>query len=512
VSVDPSVVAPLSRAPEAGRVPWRRRDAALVSGLTLAAQLVTLAVQVVFATFFGASPNSDAFFAALALPLYLSAVLVSALAVVFLPIFVEQRSLIGSGEADRVASAAINLTVLVLGGVAVAGVLFASPLLALSAPGLPPPTQELASELAAILWPSIVGSGLVAILTARWQVDGRFGWPAAVPFVGAAANLALLVTLTPLIGAFGAAVAWTASLSLQAVLLTPVALRTWSPSLLLRHPAILALAVSIAPLALANVFIRASLILERYLGSQLPPGDLSHLTYASRIVLAIGVFVAAGPGTVIFPRLAEDVAVRDRSALAERVASGLRSLWLVIAPVLALTIALADHGTRLVFERGAFTREDADTVASLVRLYAPAIAGIGLAAVSAHALYALRVTRILASVGAAEGLAYVVYTAVLARSFGAAGIALGFSAYYLISVAWQLLYVRRVTSTRGMRLIGSFAVTGGVAVVAGLAAWAAAAGWSAQPLVACAVGSGIGVVTYGAGLTLVRGLKWRRSA
>jgi len=489
-------------------VPWRRRDAALVSAATLASQLVALGAQVVFAVAFGASSESDAFFAALALPLYVSAVLISALPVVFVPIFIEQRSRDGAVTSSKVATATINLTALLLAGVALIGIGFARPLLALSAPGLSGRTLELGGELASILWPSIVGSGLAALLTARWQADGRFAWPSTVPLIGAAVNLLLLVTLTPQMGAVGAALAWTASLSLQAILLTPIAVRTWTPSLLIGHPAIIALIVSVAPLVLANVFIRASVVLERYLGSQLPPGDLSHLTYASRIVLAVGVFVAAGPGTVIFPRLAEDVALGDRSALAERVSAGLRSLWLVIAPVLALTIALADHGVRLVLEYGAFTRGDAEAVASIVRFYAPAIAGIGLSAVSAHALYALRATRLLAGAGAAEGIAYIIYTALLARAFGVTGIALGFSVYYLVSVAWHLLYVRRVTGTSGLRLAGSFAATGVIASIAGVCAWIGAVNWSETPLIASVFGGLVGLAAYGAGLMLIRG-PWR---
>src|SRR2546428_1745912 len=67
------------------------RDMVLVSVLSVAAQALVAASQFVFAAIFGASADSDAFFAALSPPLYVTTVLVASLSVVFLPIFVERR-------------------------------------------------------------------------------------------------------------------------------------------------------------------------------------------------------------------------------------------------------------------------------------------------------------------------------------------------------------------------------------------------------------------------------------
>lgn len=475
----------------------------LVSILTLAAQAGIAASQFVFAALFGASADTDAFFAALSPPLYVTTVLIASLSVVFVPIFIERRAAGGDADAGAVASGALNLVTIGLVCIAIGGAVFADPIIGLTAPGLPPAARELAGGLAIVLWPSIVGSGLVVLLTAIWQIDFRFGWPAVVPVIGAVVNLALMVVLGRAMGVSGAAAAWTVSLLLQAVLLAPVVARTWRPSFGLDHPGVRAVFVSLAPLALASVFIRASTLLERYLGSELPSGQLSQLTYASRVVAVLGVLVSAGPAAVLFPRMAEDVSALDFAGLRTRASLGIRSLWLLVAPCVALLIALAEPAVRLVFEHGAFTRADSGAVAALLRIYAPSVVAIGLAAVTGRAIYALKAVRLLAAIGALEGLLYVGYTTVLAHRLGVGGIALGYTVYFLGSITWQLIYLRQALAARGRHALRSFVLTAVLAGAAGIASWLASRPFD-EPVVALAAGGAVGLAFYAIGVLAVR--------
>lgn len=482
---------------------WASRDMVLVSGLTLAAQAGIAASQFVFAAMFGASVESDAFFAALSPPLYLTSVLIASLSVVFVPIAIARRAAGGTLEFARVTSGALNLVAIGLVFIALVGAAFADPIIGLTAPGLPPAGRELARGLAVILWPSILGSGLVVLLTSIWQIDSRFGWPAVVPVIGAVVNLALIVVLGRAIGVYGAAVAWTVSLLMQAVLLTPAVARSWRPWLGFNDPGVRAVFAALAPLAFAAVFIRASTLLERYLGSELPPGQLSELTYASRIVGVLGVLVSAGPATVLFPRMAEDVSALDFAGLRATASLGMRSLWMVVAPCAALLIALAEPAVRLVFEHGAFTRADSDAVSALLRIYAPSLVAVGIAAITGRAIYALGQVRFFAAMGILEGLLYVGYTTVLGRRFGAEGIALGFTIYFLGSVLWQVIYLRRALAARGRRVIRSFATTSLLAALAGVVAWLTSIR-ADDPVRALLIGGAAGLAVYGAGMVAAR--------
>ena len=475
----------------------------LVSVLTLAAQAGVAISQFVFAAMFGASSETDAFFAAISPPLYVTTVLVASLSVVFLPIFIERRSAQGAGDAWVVANGATNALALLLVAIAFVGAVFADAIIGLTAPGLPSDARAVAAQLAVILWPSIVGSGLVVLLTSIWQIDSRFGWPAVVPVIGAGVNLALLVALRAPLGVASAAVAWTASLLLQAALLAPVIAPHWRPKLAVSHPGVRAVFVALAPLVAAAVFIRASTLVERYLASEFPSGQLSQLTYASRAVAALGVLVSAGPAAVLFPRMAQDVSALDFAGLRSRASLGIRSLWLLVAPCVALLIALAEPIVRTVFEHGAFTRADSQAVAALLRIYAPSVIAVGLAAVTGRAIYALKAVRFLALMGAIEGFLYIVYTTLLAHALGVGGIALGYTIYFLGSITWQLIYLRHVLGAGGTALARSFVGIAVLAAVAGIAAWLVTLAIDAAPAAVLAGGI-VGCFVYALGLLAAR--------
>lgn len=483
----------------AARTPLAARRAALISMLTLGAQALALGAQVTFAVLFGATAQSDAFFAALAVPLYVTTVLIASLSVVFVPIVVEHHARGGPEGARDLATGTLQLTTITLSAITVGGMILAEPLIVWSAPGLDPPTRRLAAELALLIWPSVLASGLVALLASLCQVEGRFGWASAVPLVGAAANLALIAALAPSAGVFSAAMAWTVSAWLQVALLAPIATRFWRAAFVIRHPALLALVIGLAPLAAANLFIRASTVLERYLGSELPPGELSQLTYASRIVAAVTLFVAAGPGAVLFVRLAGDAATGDRARLASTISRGMQALWLIAAPLVAIMVGLAEPGIRILLEYGAFARPDSLAVAALVRIYAPTVLAGALSAITGHAIYALKATRTIAAIGALEGLAYVVYTPVLAQHYGASGIALGLTIYHVGSLTWQLAYLRRATRAPGARVARRLSITSSLALAAGVASWLVA-GLLESPFGAFAVGGGVGLLVYALGV------------
>ena len=224
----------------------------------------------------------------------------------------------------------------------------------------------------------------------------------------------------------GAAIGWTASSLLQAILLAPGLRRRWRPILGLRHQGVRAVFLALAPLVLANVFIRASTVVERYLASELPTGELSHVTYASRVSVALAVLLSAAPVALIFPRMAQDVASGGAAQLNSTVASSLRSLWIVVAPAVALLVALADprRQARSSTVRSAARTRCSQRTASRLRTLdscGGACRRHGTSDLCAQGDPGSRVDR------RHRGLAYVGYTTVLTRALGAAGLALGFT-------------------------------------------------------------------------------------
>jgi putative peptidoglycan lipid II flippase len=470
----------------------------VITLFAIGGQAVGLVTQVVIAAAFGAGADMDAFLAANTLPQYITAVLLNALAFVFIPMFVEYIATGRKDEAWQVASGVITLCVLALGTLALGGVFFAKPLLHLTTPGLSPESLGLAVRVAMITWPTIVATCLASLLTGIYQAQTRFSWPSAVPFIGALVNLGLVATLARPLAVVGIAIAAAASLTLQFVLLLPIALgpRRFHWHFNWRHPGVRQVLHLLWPLVLSGLLIRWTPIIDRYLASGQAEGAISHLGYAFKLLGVLTLFIATGITTVVFPRMALNTAGSDMVGLRHTVSMGLRIMWLAIAPTIAIGAVLAQPVTTALFQRGAFSVADAQSVAVLLRVYLLALAGACLGNIGGRTFYALKDTRTIAAMGAVEALAYAIYTPLLARWLGIVGVALGYVLYFDLSPAWWLPVLRyKMGKTGGRTVLTSFIRTGVAALLGGAGAWAVTAIMPGAWL-QLILGSVVGMIVY----------------
>ena len=450
------------------------RPALVVTAFIIGGQVVGFLTQIVVAAAFGARSDMDAFLAANTLPQYTIAVLLGALASVFIPVFVDHTVSGREAEAWKVASGIITLSVLVLGGLSFVGILFAKPLLRASTPGLSASSLNLATAIAVITWPTVVATGLISLLSAIYQAQGRFGWQAAVPFIGALVNLALVIVLTGEMGVVGVALAATIGVVVQVAFLMPVLLRSHRFKLLINwdYPGVRQVVYLLVPLLLSGLFVRLTPIVDRYLASDLAEGSISHLGYSYKILVMISVLIGTGLTTVIFPRMATNLAGKDENAFKHTVSLGLRSMWIVVAPVIVIGSILAQPLVTAVLQRHNFLPGDSASVAQLLKIYLPALIPICLGNITGRALYALKLTRVLSIVGAIEATAYVFYTVLLARWFGIIGIVWGYVIYFNVSLLWQIALIWYKTGRRGGRsVVSSFTRTGLSAILGGVVTW-----------------------------------------
>ena len=446
----------------------------LVTMFMLFGQGLGFITQIVIAALFGADTNMDAFLAASAAPQYLMAVLIASLGVVLVPVFIDYMASGRKEEAWQIASSVINVCFVTLFALTVLGMVFPDFILRLIAPGLSDTTHSLAVKVALITWPGILAVASISLLTSIYQSQSHFGWPAAVPVLGAAVNLLLIVMFTKWWGILGLAVATTVGFVLQALLLLPIALRTghYRLSLDLRHPGVIQIFTLLVPLLLVNLITKITPVVERFLASSMSEGSISHLNYAFRLSGVAILLFSTGITTVIFPRMAENVSRNDMAGLRHSMSSSLRYMWMAVAPAITLGIALAVPLVSAAFLRGKFNVSDTLSVASVLQIYLLSLIGACLGNITSRSFYALKDTRTIAVIGSIESLAYIFYTYYLARSFGIIGVAWGYVILFNLSFLWQVIVLRYKTgNTGGRTIISSFARVGIAAVIAGIVTW-----------------------------------------
>jgi putative peptidoglycan lipid II flippase len=481
------------------------RPVLLVTLLTFAGQMASFALQVTAAYLLGAGPHMDAFLAASAVPLYVNVVLLGSLGFVFVPVFVQYMSAGREADAWEVASTISLLSLIALGLLVGAGIIFADPILRLTAPGLEEPTHQLAVTMARILWPSVLATGMVLLLTSIHNSLAHFVWPAAVPVIGTLLGLTMVLALFGGLGVVSLAVATTVSAFLQLVLILPLAVRPGGLRFVLRldHAGVGQIIHLLVPLALSSLVGKATSVVERYFASFLPQGSISHLNYALRIVTLLSIFIASGIVTVIFQTMATDTAGGDLAGLRRTISSGVRYMWLVVAPVTVFSIVFSVPLVAVTLQRGQFGAADTGVVALLFRIYVLSLAASCVGNIMARGFYVLKDTRTLALLSGAESALYVVYTAFFSRWWGAIGIALSYVVLFNGSLIWQTLIMRHKTGLNGPGLtMASILRTSMAALLGGAVAWGVA-GFLHGAWLSLAVGGAAGVAFYMAGLSLL---------
>jgi len=449
-------------------------SALLITIFTLVGQAVMFAIQVVTAALFGAQAGMDAFLAASTVPQYIIAVLLGSLGIVFVPVFIEYLTVGREEEAWQIASSVINLALLGLGGLVFVGIMFPKMILSIIAPGLTEASLLQATQIAVITWPSVLATGLVFLLAGIYQAKSHFGWPAAVPVLGSFSTLGLILVLVPHLGIIGLAIANTFGIVLQAGLLLPFALKhgRYRPILAWQQPGVRQVLQLLLPLVLANVVAKSTPLVDRFFASNMPEGSISHLGYAFRVFSVLSLLISTGISTAIFPRMASNAASQELANLRQIMSTGLRVMWLAIAPSMTIGSVLALPLVTVVFRRGQFSMADAVAVSRIFQIYLLALPAACLGSVTARGFYALKDTRTVALWGSVESVAYVFYAAVLAQTFGVFGLALSYVMFFNVSLAWQVLVVRHKSGKVGGRtVINSFVRTGLAAILGGGAAW-----------------------------------------
>jgi putative peptidoglycan lipid II flippase len=457
------------------RQPRLLRTGLAITGLLLLTQVAAALTQILTGALLGAGVAMDAYLAAVTLPNYIIAVVMPAVSFVFIPVFVKYRSNGQTDEAWEVASHLVNVIAVGLLCIGFVTIPFAGSLIRLLTPGLQPEAHALAVQVAWISWPGVAASGIAALLTGIYHANGRFYGASTVPTIGYLATTALLVILVRPLGVIGLAMAMTAGQLVQVILLAPACIGKgryrWGADW--NHPGVRRGLDLLWPLLVSGLLLRSPPILDRYLASSFAEGSISALGFAYNLSKFASFGVSAGVSTLIFVRLAEAGATGDMAGIRATTSRGLRMAWLLVAPVMVISMVLAEPLTRVVYERGSFIPADTAAVAPLFLVYQLSMIGVALGNITARALYAVQRTRAMAAYRIAEMLAYLVYNIALVRFFGVIGTVIGFVVYLSGSLVWQFLLLGRMTgSDRAPRLLRSFARTSLAAVAGGAAALA----------------------------------------
>jgi putative peptidoglycan lipid II flippase len=449
------------------------RRAGVVSAAVLASRVLGLVREQVFAVFFGAGRELDAFITAFRIPNLLRDLFAEgALSAAFVPTFTQRIEREGEASAWRLASLVVNTLGVVVGTIVLLGIWIAPTVVELIAPGFAdiPGKVELTVHMTRIMFPFLLLVALAAVAMGVLNTRNVFGVPAAASAffnVGSVVGgLAFAAWFAPgyvtnvLHGgpagdptraaeaisgmAVGTLVGGLLQLLVQVPSLHRVGYR-YRPRLDFRDPGVRQVMRLMAPATIGAAAVQVNVFVNNNFASYLGNGPVSWLNVAFRFMqLPIGLFGVA-IGTVTLPVVSRHGARGDRTAMGATVHQALELVALLCLPAAAGLALLGEPVIGLIYQHGRFTAGDTSAAAQALAGYSLGLAGYAGIKVLAPSFYALGDARTpmlvsVLSIGVNYGLNWVF---VRRLGYRQVGLALATSAVALGNFALLYVFLRR---------------------------------------------------------------------
>ena len=419
---------------ESGRI-------SILIGLGMAAKVM---VDFVMAAKFGLGFQTDAFFVAYTIPLIFESLIYPACQYGFVPVFV--RHMVPEHEENKrsLFSTLFNLGWLICVAFSIIGIIGANQIVSLLAPGLEEASYELAVRLTRILFLSSLFVGPVGVMRAYLNAHGHFTAPAMFELIRGLAAISTILFTSRFMGIESVALGFAVGAGFQFIFLAIAVLVQigfdfrWVMRLALIKST---RAHRLFFVHIGNfIIIQSVMILQRVIGSFLPEGSISAISYGHRMASVVGTLLFSGVEVVSLSSLAADfakgVAVYLQKAK-ETLHIGLRLGLIMGFPVATGIFILRYPITQILFERGAFDYTDTLLAAPVFGLFALSIPFYGHWLLLVNYLFAANRPRIILVLSFIFAATNLILAIPLSRLFGATGLAVtyvgGFVAMYFLS-------------------------------------------------------------------------------
>lgn len=374
------------------------RAAVLVMAAFAVSRILGLVRQIVFGHYFGTGAAMDAYVAAQRIPEAIFFVVAGgALGSAFIPMFTGRLARSETESAWKLASAIINILLIVLIPLSLLCIVFAPWLVrTLIAPALAVDVQAQIVALMRVMLLSTAIFGVSGVVMGILNAHQHFLLPAIAPILY---NLALIgggvwggeTGLGPMGPAIGTVVGAVAHLLIQVPGLIRYGAR-YRPIVGCGDPGVLEVGRLMAPRVLGVAAVQLNMLVTNNLASRLGAGAIAALEYAWLIVLLPHGVFAQAVGTAVFPTFAEQAARGETDALRKTLTLMLRVIVAVTLPAAVGLMTLGGPIIAAVFQRGEFDASSTQAVAWGLLFYAVGLVGLSAIEVLARAFYALHDT------------------------------------------------------------------------------------------------------------------------
>ena len=443
----------------------RLRNIGIVMLLTFLSKVFGFVRDLTLAYYYGASNVSDAYLISLTIPEFVFSLVIQAIAVGFIPIFVEIIHSDGEREAESFTNQV--LTILYICGVVVLLFLNVFPrgIVSVFASGFDADTMSLAASFVRITAIALLFKGTVSVLSAYCQANGEFARPAAV---GMPLDLIIILSIIisahfdPRILAYGTVVGFAS----QVFIVFPFCKKRgyqFRLSLQLNNPHIKKMIALFLPVVIGVGANQINILVDRTLASRIAIGGISALNYANKIDNIMENVIVMSIAGVMYPIFATLATKKDYDSLKANLLTTFDEVMLLMIPITVGAIIFSEPIISLLFTRGAFDMHASTMTARAMAGYSIGMLGVSFRAILTRVFYSLQdIKTPVINSAIAVGI-NIVLNLVLSRYLGISGLAIASSIASIVCSFLMLLQLKKriglalktVLSHGGMMLVAA---------------------------------------------------------
>lgn len=403
-----------------------------------ASKIFSFLREILIASFYGASPQTDALFVAMQAPMQLDSLVAStAVYSALMPPVVDLLQRENQPGVARLVNNASTLILLVSGTLSVLVMLGASLAVHLLAGGFAADIKALTARLLLI---TILAAPLMGLSNVPWAVlngMNRFLLPSLSLSLGAIAVIVMTLLFGHTYGVYAPAVGVLIGMFLQVLIQYQALGRlgiTYRPLLNLRDPDMQRALKLFFPLWLSGIFVVLSPYVNNLIASYLSEGSISALRYAYNLIIPIMTGVMA-VSLAAFPKLTTLVVQGEYTKLTEALLKISMFLSFLLIGVSAWIILMRYQLVSIILQRGMFNAESTIRTAQALGAFALGLPFAGLYYYLIRGLFALSKNRTFLVISIISLVIQVILNLILVRWFDFVGIALSSAIVQLTTAA-----------------------------------------------------------------------------
>lgn len=411
---------------------------------------------------------------------------------VFVPVFVELLEKEGRERAWEVASAIINVSMVILVGITAIGILAAPWIARIYSTRLE--GAEAARQLEVITFllrlfiPQIIFYALTALTAGLLNAHNRFGAPMYTPIFNNIAVIAVFVGFHQAVGAVTQdsittmqllviGLGTTAGVAIMAIAQLPFlrGLGRYRMTISVSHP-------SVRKLARLSVFVigyvvanQIGYIVVQILASEDRGAYTAYIWAFTFFMLPHGLF-AVSLITALLPGMSAYAVNARWDEFRDRLSTGVRATFLLVLPAAIGYFVLGEPIVRFLLKRGVMTEASVDLVAGVLQIFVIGLVPFSIFQLFLRAFYALQDTKTPFLINCGTVALNTAVNIPMFAILGVRGLAFGHALAYIFGVGIQGAVLRaRIGGIDGRRIARSVARIGGAAAGMGVVVWAASA-------------------------------------